>query len=787
MLAVGDCPDFCVSKNGTVPFARRYPSNHKMKNPRYFLALFLSACGSASLSAGDAAPAASRPDATWKDIGGVKIPVPPHEHPRLYLRAGHAAQLPARLEDPVLQPAVKKLQSMARQVPQFNVEWNALQYLIHHDRTEGRATVRKTLELLQDAKKPDRLDACRVTGRMMVTGAIVYDWLYDLLTPEEKKTFVRELIRLAKTQECGYPPTRQGSITGHASEAMILRDMMSAGIAIYDEYPEMYDLAAGRFFQKHLPARNWFYPGHAHHQGAAYGPYRYSWDAAALWIFDRLGAGNVFHPDQRLVPYYWIYATRPDGQRLRSGDTGATAPRGEPWHEYSGTLLTACYYSDGYLLAQHERQNREHIDDALVEILWRDTTLQPRPLSELPGSYYASPPLGWMIARTGWDENAVLAEMKVNVYNFCNHQHLDAGAFQLYYRGALAVDSGAYGGSSGNYGSEHCCNYYWRTIAHNALLIYDPGETFRDRWRNDGGQRLPNGRREPPDLDALLAPENGYRTGEVLAAGFGPDARKPAYTLLQGDLTAAYSKKARQVRRTFVFLNLGEAQTPAALIVFDRVAAANPDHRKFWLLHTQEEPRIGDASATIDCTENGQQGRLILDALLPKADNLKIEKVGGPGKEFWCFGENFANDPVTETQRKSSREPGRWRLELMPRQPSAVDWFLNVMQATDRKAEERLKVERMDAGTRVGCQIQGPNAFWCVLFHKSAEPSNEKVQFTTNGEGRGRYLLTDVAPGDWMAQRAGSKDVQRLRADNDTKSLWFEGPPGTWTIGPAAK
>jgi hypothetical protein len=120
----------------------------------------------------------------------------------------------------------------------------------------------------------DRQDACRETGRMMVTGAIVYDWLYPLLTKEDKQAFVAELVRLAKTQECGYPPTRQGSITGHSSEAMIMRDMISAGIAIYDEFPEMYRLAAGRFFREHLPARNWLYNGHAYHQGDFPGPGR---------------------------------------------------------------------------------------------------------------------------------------------------------------------------------------------------------------------------------------------------------------------------------------------------------------------------------------------------------------------------------------------------------------------------------------------------------------------------------------------------------------------------------
>ena len=46
----------------------------------------------------------------------------------------------------------------------------------------GRATIEAALPLLQKCELADRQDACRETGRMMVTGAIVYDWCYELLT-----------------------------------------------------------------------------------------------------------------------------------------------------------------------------------------------------------------------------------------------------------------------------------------------------------------------------------------------------------------------------------------------------------------------------------------------------------------------------------------------------------------------------------------------------------------------------------------------------------------------------
>ncbi|NLH41877.1 MAG: heparinase [Planctomycetes bacterium] len=721
----------------------------------------------------------------WQQVEGTRIPTPPAEHPRLYLRPEHARQLPQRLKDPVLAPAVEWMRTQAGRSAQRKVEWDALQALATHDVALGRSTIAAALPLLQKCELADRMDACRETGRMMVTGAIVYDWCYDLLTPEEKQAFIKEFIRLAGTQECGYPPTRQGSVTGHSSEAMIMRDMLSAGIAIYDEHPEMYRLAAGRFFREHLPARNWFYPGHAYHQGDSYGPHRYSWDTYPLWIFDRLGAGNVYDPEQRFVPYLWIYATRPDGQRLRAGDTFAcSTPRGRPWSQYIGTLLTASYYGDGVLLDQYQRQGGSGGDETIFEVLWRDTTLQAKSIETLPLSYYCGSPFGWMLARTGWGRDSVVAEMKVNEYNFVNHQHLDAGAFQIYYKGALAMDSGVYqGGASGGYGSPHCLNYYWRTIAHNCLLVHDPNEDFGRRgYGNDGGQRLPNGRSEARTLKTLLAPENGYRTGKILSHGFGPDPQTPAFTLLQGDLTEAYGKKVRQATRSFVFLNLRNAAVPAAMVVFDRVVSTDPAFRKYWLLHTLEEPRLDSTSAVVDCTQHDDRGRLSLDVLFPEAQNADLTKVGGPGKEYWVFGENYANDVDPQRLDRSSLEPGAWRIELSPKAAASEDLFLNVMQVTDRQSPSHLSVRRFAAGDRVGCAIEGPGTTWVVLLRKDSRRSAEPVKVRTPGDLPCCVLVTDLTPGRWQAKRDGSGDIRSVTVDEISGAAWFEGPSGAWTL-----
>ncbi len=721
---------------------------------------------------GAASESSSGAPLRWRMIEGGSIPVPPQERPRLYLRPEHVGELETRLGDPALQTAVDRMRSLAKSSRQFQMEWNAVQYLIRPDARLARETIDETRRLLEAYRLPKISDAARDSGRMMVTAAIVYDWMYEHLTAEDKEVFARELIRLAGTLECGYPPIRQGAVTGHSSEAMIMRDLISAGIALYDEYPEMYELGAGRFFREHVPARNWFYPGHAYHQGDSYGPTRMTWDAFAAWIFRRLGAGDIFSPEQRFVPYQFIYMRRPDGQLLRSGDTFKhSAPLGEVWPIGEAAGLPASYYGDPYLLDEYLRNHSMIGNNWIFEFLWRDTALQPRPVSELPLARYCGAPFGWMYARTGWDSNAAIVEMKINEYNFCNHQHLDAGAFQIYYKGALAIDSGLYTGSGGRYGSPHNRNYYWRTIAHNSLLIYDPEENFgAEGYGNDGGQRLPNRRGEPATLQSLL--KDGYRTGRILAHGFGPDPLAPEYAYLKGDIAQAYSSKAESVQRSFVFLNLGQENAPAALVVRDTVVAANPAHGKYWLLHSIEEPRIGAGGVIeIDRAENGQSGRLIAVALEPAADNREIRKIGGPGKEFWVFGQNYPNEPETDRQKRS-QEPGAWRIEISPRQPAKEDGYLVAMLITDRERPAALPIETLAAPGFLGCRI-GDRA----VFFSTGEPAARSEARFELPPGVNKALALDLAPGQWRIEREG-EEAADASVSLESGALYIDCSPG---------
>ena len=366
----------------------------------------------------------------WKTYSDVTIPVPPPEHPRLFLKATDINDLKRRVTHPVTKPYWDDLKKDADSSVQIRIEVNSAEYLMTGDKQLGTQTLALALKTLQQyAWNPNRSDVSREIGRMMVTGAVAYDWCYPLLTTEQKAAFQVEFLRLANALECGYPPD-MGWVTGHGSEWMVFRDMLSAGVAIYDEFPDMYLEASLVIFKYAIPARNFWYPGHAFHQGTSYSETRFSSDLYPLWIYDRMGAGNVYSPEQQYVPYQWIYLRRPDLNLMPGGDGGTRAPR-------LRSLLTASYYKDGYILGDYLLTPSSPSMDRIFQFLFTDPDLKPLPASDLPLTRYMGSPYGWMIARTGWDANTVMAEMKVNVYNFNNHQHLDAGTFQIYHRGQI--------------------------------------------------------------------------------------------------------------------------------------------------------------------------------------------------------------------------------------------------------------------------------------------------------------------------------------------------------------
>lgn len=748
-----------------------------------------------------ASNAQKRNEVTWEKLDDVLVPIPPQTHPRLYVRSAHLPDLKKRVEHPQVKEVLATLRKLgvdrtAEEEAKVTdrgfryyfemrgvtsrVQVEALEYLVSGDKKIARKAITTMLDTLQNVNYGTKGDLSRASGVMLMCGAMVYDWCYDQMKPAEKKAYIDSFVRIAKTMECGYPPHNNEPIAGHSSEWMILRDMLSAGIAIYDEYPDMYNHVIKMMFKDYVPVRNFIYSGHNYHQGTSYVNVRFSNDLFSLWILDRMGAGAIYDPAQQFLGYDFLYRRRPDGQVMPAGDTNPIR-RNTPSYSLP-TMLASSYYKDSYLAYEFERKPKIESNCLIFEALWRDLDLKAKAPDDLPLTRYSGTPFGWMIARTAWDENSVIAEMKINEHFFGNHQHLDGGSFQLYYKGPLAIDAGAYQGSSGGYNSPHNKNFFKRTIAHNSLLVYNPAEKFAcwnygggDKTEfadNDGGQRMPGDRWDTcRSFDALLSKD--YTTGSVLGHGFGPDAYKPDYSYLKGDITQAYSEKVKEAKRSFVFLNLQSAEVPAALIVFDKVVSSDPQFKKFWLLHSVEEPVIEGNRFTIMRTKNGDTGMLQNHVLLPEASAAQIEKVGGKGKEFWVFGTNYPNE-ASPNRPDDANEKGAWRVEVSPAVAASENYFLNVMQVADNTCKQMNDVKRIDADKIVGVQI----ADRIVTFSKNSQPLFGKFDMNISGDKTVKFVITDLIAGTWQIRKDGKVYIPAKEVRSDDGILSFEGTAG---------
>lgn len=767
-----------------------------MKKTGFIILLCLGLSGGMSMSVS----ASDRVE--WKQVNGVEVPIPPAVHPRLYLRSSDITELKERINHPEIKRTIEKLERLSKdrtseeeaKAPDRSgfryyaemrgvtsrVQLEALDYLLNRKKTVARKAIVAMLDTLRNTNYGTKGDLSRASGSMLMCGAMVYDWCYDQMKESEKRAYISEFVRIAKTMECGYPPKNTEPIAGHSSEWMVMRDMLSAGIAIYDEYPDMYNHVISMMYKDYIPVRNYIYAGHNYHQGTSYANVRFSNDLFSLWILSRMGAGAIYDPSQQFVLYDFLYRRRPDGLVLPAGDVnpGIGASYGLP------SMLAYSYYRDPYLAYEYRRSPKIDNHCLIFDVLWRDFNVEPKSPDTLPLTKYSGTPFGWMIARTGWDKNSVIAEMKVNEHFVGNHQHMDGGSFQIYYKGPLAIDAGAYHGTSGGYNSPHNKNFFKRTIAHNSLLVFNPAEKFAcwnyggaDKTEfadNDGGQRMPGDKWETcRSFAELLSPE--YTTGKVLAHGIGGDYMAPDYSYLSGDITKAYSDKVKEVKRSFVFLNLKSEKVPAAMVIFDKIVSSNPEFKKHWLLHSIEEPQLTGNGFVVKRTKDGDSGMLCNTVLLPEKENLDVQIIGGKGREFWVNGTNYENAALPN-RPDPRNERGAWRVEVSPAAPANEDYFLNVIQVADNTCNDLCQVRLLKEEKLTGAVITDR----IVTFSKNGDIIGGKAELNVQGNGTFKFIMTDMKPGTWQVKKDGKIFISYKWVRSDDGILSFEGGSGRY-------
>ena len=434
----------------------------------------------------------------------------------------------------------------------------------------------------------------------------------------------------------------------------------------------------------------------------------------------------------------------------------------------------------------------------VLEFLWRDPAVAPRDPrstteSELPRHRHFRG-VDHLVLRSGFGEDATWIQLASGPY-FAKHDHLDTNHLVVYHKGYLAIDAGA---DYTDTESPHYLNHYRRTVAHNTMLVYQPGETFfwgENLWpaANDGGQRMDSSR----FWNSVRSLEDWERTRDLWDRGrieaFDPVPDR--YYYARADGTRAYhpSKVERFVRE---ILWLPRSNV---LFVKDLVRSTEASYRKAWLLHGVSEPRVAPADG-VEARDVGHGGTLYEDAravlfedgggalrvhaLLPEARDVIVR--GGPGHEFWTPGDERGGDwgsgkswpldppeggPLPEDpylkkmfltfwgeemdrlapSNRRAVVPGGWRMEVTPRFPAREDVFLHALEIGDRGAPPKNLV-RVRGHRLAGAAVEGDAV---VLFVTEAAPREAEV--TLPDVPTERLLVAGLEPGTvYEAQLTGS-------------------------------
>jgi len=465
----------------------------------------------------------------------------------------------------------------------------------------------------------------------------------------------------------------------------------------------------------------------------------------------------------------YLYKVLPDGTCARDDDD-------EFPHLDSRDNVVLGYavhrFKDPYaawLLQQHDWLPAEWANPVL-QFLWNDRAVAPRDPAatterELP-RHRLFRGIGHLVLRDGWGKDSTWIQLACGPY-FAKHDHLDAAHLVVYRKGYLAIDAGA---DYTDTESPHYLNHYRRTVAHNTVLVYQPGEAFfwgENLWpaANDGGQRMDSSR----FWNSVRSLEDWRRTRDLWdRCTLSPVAALPAYRYARADATRAYQpSKLERFTREIVHL-----REPNLVVVLDRVRSADPSYRKAWLLHGVGEPVVAAPAAGTNAGNGGTsyraaslvtfedgQGRLRVHSLLPREREVIVR--GGPGLEFWTPGDDrggpwgsgqswpldppeggpLPEDPYLlkmwrtfwdgiDRLSPSNRRavvPGAWRMEVSPLAPSKDDVFLNVLEIGDRDGTPARRVLAIEGHALDGAAIEG-----------------EAVVLFADGDGSAEATLPDV-------------------------------------------
>jgi len=698
--------------------------------------------------------------------GGAERPVLPQAHPRVLLTPEQVKEIAGKVKGPfaseykiLLETAELGPQDMEQSyaIPAAFME-AGLAYLVERAcGRDGRKYAEKILSLWRQPEwqKPGLL-------RHFGWQGLLYDWIYDAMTLEERLRFGSLLGAWVatwwQTAEVNIPREgwwynqHWGPIhldVPHNRVALTSKLFMSLACAgNAGEFEPAVQTNLNSFYEKFrsegLPALDQMGGVWSESNGhGSYGPLLViplSYQAVLTGMgFDPFAA-SAPHGFAREYIKACIYSLMPHNMKMAYIDDCSS---GYPVQQARCAPLFARHYRDGVARWLSDTAfekgwlfNRRTRKDEV----WQRIAFLPadvKPLSPKQAGYslaYYFRGAGHIYMLSAWDDpNATWAFFGAGP-SYAGHSRDDEGHFLICKRGQLVNRSGGAGHNDG-------CYYSGGSLIYNIVTVYHPEERMRrsNYNENDGGL-------------LRYVYDHGFPKERGHITAYWHDDRLATYAA--ADLTKGYwSEKVAEVSRQFLYLR-GEQE---CFVVFDRVESRSPEYPKVWFLHLPSEPSVtGKAEVKVEghviqydgdittwlSDEAGDTGilssgksRIIMQTLAPRPS--RITKRGGIGHDFWGHPYNPKAQynhtlDLNGREDKAYRRPpySPWRLEVEPVGRRTRDYFLHIFRLTDENITEVEPARLVEGQGLLGVRL-------------SLGPYTPIVMFRTTGPLGGRLTVLE--------------------------------------------
>jgi len=334
-----------------------------------------------------------------------------------------------------------------------------------------------------------------------------------------------------------------------------------------------------------------------------------------------------------------------------------------------------------------------------------------------------------------------------------NQNHYDNGNIFVSWNGdGLIIDAGLYDGGGGI----NILNYHQATIGHNTALVKDTLEIYGwnqldmavPTYQNSGGQRLgykytledapidgwipteientfPKYLHDAADIVELSETNDlvyilSNNTNSYMNIGWEdayPENKLNGYG-------AFYQPKVEVVEREV-------AHTDGLIVLFDRVVTTNEDYDTYITYHSIWEPTPQEGGYLVE----GDNGQIWISVLSPSGTS--VEKIGGPGYEYWVNGVNW--DPYPNSHNDLG---GNWRLEYRTEGKQTDNFFTTVLQPGNVGDEKVQVVSIKGTSTRV-VTLANNTVFSFLKDRESAASASYKLE---DVEGSLNHVIANLNP-----------------------------------------